>query len=55
MPFDVPGFRGRLVRLDEASARALQAHALPEGAQRVGAEGVVLAALLGSALKLDRR
>ncbi|HTQ15728.1 MAG TPA: Hsp33 family molecular chaperone HslO [Rhizomicrobium sp.] len=55
LPFDVPGFRGRLVRLDETSARALQAHVLPEGAQRVVAEAVVLAALLGSALKLDGR
>src|ERR1700749_2341837 len=55
LPFDLPGFRGRLVRLDSVSTRALSAHALPEPAQRVVAEGVVLAALLGSALKLDGR
>ncbi|MGH6871083.1 MAG: Hsp33 family molecular chaperone HslO [Rhizomicrobium sp.] len=55
LPFDLPGFRGRLVRLDQASARALEAHILPEPAQRVVAETVTLAALLGSALKLDGR
>lgn len=55
LPFDLPGFRGRLVRLDAASSRALEAHSLPEPAQRVVAETVTLAALLGSALKLDGR
>ncbi|HEY2068911.1 MAG TPA: Hsp33 family molecular chaperone HslO [Rhizomicrobium sp.] len=55
LPFDLPGFRGRLVRLDEASTRALQAHALPEAAQRIVAENITLAALLGSSLKLDGR
>jgi molecular chaperone Hsp33 len=55
LPFDLPGFRGRLVRLDQASARALEAHILPEPAQRIVAETVTLAALLGSALKLDGR
>jgi molecular chaperone Hsp33 len=57
LPFDLPkaGVRGRLVRLDAASARALAAHALPEEAARVTGEVVALAALLGSALKLDGR
>ena len=47
--------RGRLVRLDAASARALGAHALPEAAARVAGEAVALGALLGTALKLDGR
>jgi molecular chaperone Hsp33 len=47
LPFDLPGFRGRLVRLDSV--------ALPESAARVAAEALTLAALLGSALKLDGR
>lgn len=47
--------RGRLVRLDAASARALSAHALPEPAARVAGEAVALGALLGTALKLDGR
>ena len=55
LPFDLPGFRGRLVRLDSVSSQALDAHALPEAAQRVVAEAVALSALLGSALKLDGR
>jgi molecular chaperone Hsp33 len=57
LPFDLPkaGVRGRLVRLDAASGRALAAHALPEEAARVTGEVVALAALLGSALKLDGR
>jgi molecular chaperone Hsp33 len=55
LPFDLPGFRGRLVRLDSVSTQALDAHALPEAAQRVVAEAVALSALLGSALKLDGR
>ncbi len=57
LPFDLPqsGLRGRLVRLDIASARALEAHALPEAAARVAAETFVLGTLLGSALKLDGR
>jgi molecular chaperone Hsp33 len=41
--------------LDAASARALEAHRLPEAASRVAGETVALAALLGSALKLDGR
>jgi molecular chaperone Hsp33 len=57
LPFDLPnaGLRGRLVRLESVSARALSAHKLPEAAARVAAETLVLSALLGSALKLDGR
>ena len=57
LPFDIAkaGVRGRLVRLDAASARALGAHALPEAAARVTGEVVALGALLGTALKLDGR
>jgi molecular chaperone Hsp33 len=57
LAFDLPnaGLRGRLVRLDTASARALSAHALPEPAARVAAETCVLGTLLGSALKLQGR
>ncbi len=57
LPFDLPavGVRGRLVRLDAASARALSAHALPEAAARVLGETLTLGVLLGTALKLDGR
>ena len=57
LPFDIAkaGVRGRLVRLATASAQALAAHALPEPAARVAGEALALAALLGSALKLDGR
>jgi molecular chaperone Hsp33 len=57
LPFDLPaaGVRGRIVRLDATSARALSAHALPEAASRVLGETVVLGVLLGTALKLDGR
>ena len=57
LPFDIakPGVRGRLVRLDAASARALGAHVLPEPAARVAGEMVALGTLLGTALKLDGR
>jgi len=57
LPFDLPNarLRGRFVRLDGVSARALAAHVLPEAAARVAAETFVLSALLGSALKLDGR
>jgi len=57
LAFDLPGarLRGRLVRLDEVSSRALSAHALPEPAAWIAAESSVLATLLGSALKLDGR
>jgi len=57
LPFDLPqvGVRGRLIRLDDASARALGAHLLPEPAARIAGETLALAAILGSALKLDGR
>src|ERR1700761_7902161 len=57
LPFDIAkaGVRGRLVRLDASSARALGAHALPESAARVAGESLALGALLGTALKLDGR
>src|ERR1700685_4642436 len=57
LPFDIAkaGVRGRFVRLDAASARALEAHRLPEVAARAAGEALALAALLGSALKLDGR
>jgi len=57
LPFDVvdAGIRGRFVRLDAASARALGVHALPEAAARIAGEVLALAALLGTALKLDGR
>ena len=57
LPFDLPkvGVRGRFVRLDATSSRALSAHALPEDAARVTGETLALTALLGSALKLDGR
>ncbi len=57
LPFDIAnaGVRGRMVRLDASSARALGAHALPEPAARIAGEAVALGALLGTALKLDGR
>jgi molecular chaperone Hsp33 len=57
LPFDIAkaGVRGRLVRLDASSTRALSAHALPEPAARVAGETLALGALLGTALKLDGR
>ena len=57
LAFDLPdvGLRGRLVRLDVSSARALSAHKLPEPAARVAGEALALAALLGTSLKLDGR
>jgi len=57
LPFDISkaGVRGRFVRLDAASSQALEAHALPEPAARVAGESLALAALLGSALKLNGR
>jgi molecular chaperone Hsp33 len=53
--FDNVGLRGRLVRLDSTSSRALSAHRLPEPAQRTLAEALALSAILGSALKLEGR
>ncbi len=40
LPFDLPhaGLRGRLMRLDKASAQALSAHRLPEPAARIAGE-----------------
>jgi molecular chaperone Hsp33 len=57
LPFDLPdvGLRGRMVRLEETSARALSAHLLPEAAARVAGETLALAAILGTSLKLDGR
>jgi molecular chaperone Hsp33 len=57
LPFDVvgAGIRGRVVRLDGASARALSVHALAEPAARVAGEMLALATLLGTSLKLDGR
>ena len=57
LPFDLPqaGLRGRLVRLDESSARALSAQSLPEAAARIAGEALVLSAILGTSLKLDGR
>lgn len=57
LAFDLPhaGIRGRLVRLEAVSTRALEAHVLPEPAARVAAETCVLGTLLGSALNLDGR
>lgn len=57
LPFDLPhaGVRGRLVRLDDVSSRALSSHPLPEDASRVAGEALTLAAMLGSSLKLDGR
>jgi len=57
LPFDLPevGLRGRLVRFDATSTRALSAHALPEPAARVAGETLALAAILGTSLKLDGR
>src|SRR5258708_33130425 len=57
LPFDLPniGMRGRFLRLDAVSTRALAAHPLPEGVQRILAEALGLSALLGSALKFEGR
>ena len=57
LPFSLRnvGLRGSLTRLDSACTRALSAHKLPETAQRTLAEALVLAAILGSALKLEGR
>jgi len=57
LPFDIAkaGVRGRLVRLDLSSTRALSAHALPEAASRVAGEALALGVLLGTALKLNGR
>ncbi|HEX3652283.1 MAG TPA: Hsp33 family molecular chaperone HslO [Rhizomicrobium sp.] len=57
LPFSMPelGVRGRVVRLEAVSERALSAHELPERAGRLLGEGLVLTAMLGSSIKLDGR
>lgn len=57
LPFSMPelGVRGRVVRLEAVSERALSAHELPEPAGRLLGEGLVLTAMLGSSIKLDGR
>jgi molecular chaperone Hsp33 len=57
LPFELEdaGLRGRLVRLDAVSTRALSAHPLPEPGQRVLAEALGLSALLGSSLRFEGR
>jgi molecular chaperone Hsp33 len=57
LPFELQdaGLRGRILRLDATSTRALAAHPLPEPAQRVLAEALALSALLGSSLRLEGR
>jgi len=57
LPFELPdaGLRGRLLRLDTVSTRALSAHPLPEAGQRVLAEALAVSALLGSSLKMEGR
>ncbi len=57
LPFAVEALnaRGRLVRLGAAIDRLLEGHAYPEPVSRLVAEAVVLAALLGSTLKLEGR
>lgn len=57
LPFSMPelGVRGRIVRLDSVSARALSAQELAESAGRILGEALVLTAMLGSSLKLDGR
>jgi molecular chaperone Hsp33 len=57
LPFDLPqaGLRGRLVRLEEVSSRALGASRHPEPVERIAAETLVLSTLLGTSLKLDGR
>src|SRR5215467_13803017 len=57
LPFELEeaGLRGRIVRLDAVSTRALSAHPLPEPAQRILAEALGLSALLGSSLRFEGR
>src|SRR6516225_622786 len=55
LPFDIAksGVRGRLVRLDASSARALSAHVLPEPAARVTGEMLALGGRLTIQTKGD--
>jgi len=57
LPFSMAhlGVRGRVVRLESVSARALSAHELPEAPARTLGEALVLTTMLGSSLKLDGR
>jgi molecular chaperone Hsp33 len=57
LPFELEeaGLRGRIVRLDASSTRALLAHPLPEPVQRILAEALALSALLGSSLRFEGR
>lgn len=57
LPFSMAhlGVRGRVVRLESVSARALSAHELPEDPSRTLGEALVLTTMLGSSLKLDGR
>lgn len=57
LPFELEeaGLRGRIVRMDASSTRALSAHPLPEPAQRILAEALGLSALLGSSLRFEGR
>lgn len=57
LPFDLAevGLRGRLVRLDKSSGRALETQVLPEAVARVEGEMLALSAILGTSLKLDGR
>lgn len=45
--------RGRIVRIEDAFARAVEAHAYPPVVARLVGEMIVLAAILGTALKFD--
>src|SRR4051812_19893277 len=57
LPFSFPKLviPAALGRFKSVSARALAAHELPESANRVLGEALVLTAMLGSSLKLDGR
>src|SRR5271165_7274064 len=57
LPFAVESLstRGRLVRLGPAIDQLLQRHEYPEPVSKLVAEAVVLAALLGSTLKMEGR
>jgi molecular chaperone Hsp33 len=57
MPFEVAklDLRGRVVRLGPAVDRILESHAYPPPVAKLLGEAVVLAVMLGSALKIDGR
>ena len=56
LPFDIAkaGVRGRFVRLDTASAQALDAHQLPEAAARVAGESLALGGAAGFGAEAGR-